>query len=310
MQHDHPTHPRPTSPGLLARERPFILGVAAAAVLFLILATLGAATDWWRIDESFTWDMIRDSWSSMIRRTMADVHPPLYYLALHAFYLLWPRPEAMQAFSMLMGLAALLAAALIGRLLRGARLGVLIALLWATFPFLLHYSQDARMYTMALFLETLGLLGWVMAPRRPRAGWALFVISLTASLYTQNLCLIFAAALIGGEMARCIILWYKKTYFTPPPIMSSTRPALDPERGFYHRHLLRPLDLDPAPANSKSRHQKIPPRPPWVGDYFGPVLLSLYTFRRLSFFARFLGGRVAAPDHSSDAESAPFSSSS
>lgn len=212
MQHD-----RPAPPGLLARERLFILGVATAAVLFLILATLGAATDWWRVDEAFTWDMVRDHWGAMIRRTMADVHPPLYYLALKGFCQLWSRPEAMQAFSMLMGLGALLTAALIGRLLRGARLGVLVALLWATFPFLLHYSQDARMYTMALFLETLGLLGWAMAPRRPRAGWALFVLSLTASLYTQNLCLIFAAALIAGETARHLFLWCKKTYSTPPP---------------------------------------------------------------------------------------------
>lgn len=189
----------------IRRERPFILGLALAAVLFLLLATLGAATDWWRIDESFTWDMIQQSSAAMIARTKVDVHPPLYYLVLHACYLLWPRPEMMQAFSMAMGLGALLAAAMVGRLLRGARLGVLVALLWATFPFLLHYSQDARMYTMALFLETLGLVGWAMAPRRPRAGWLVFVASLTASLYTQNLCLIFAAALIGGEVLRWLM---------------------------------------------------------------------------------------------------------
>lgn len=190
---------------LLSRDVPFPLALAAAALLFLILASLGAVTDGWFTDEYFTWDIIQHDLSTILRRTIdADVHPPLYYLTLAVWHKILPLPSGMQLFSMAMGLGAVLSAGAIGFLIRGRRLGILAALLWATFPFLLHASQEGRMYAMALFLETLAVAGWALGQHRPRPGWLLFVAALTASLYTQNLCLIFAAALIGGEVMRCL----------------------------------------------------------------------------------------------------------
>ena len=190
---------------VLGGEVPFPAALAAAAALFLLLATLGALTDWWWCDEALSWDMIQRTPAKIIAYTAGDLHPPLYFLALSLWHLLFHQPEAMKYFSMAAGLFALLAAAWTGRLLAGRRTGVLVALLWATFPLFLHYSQDARMYPLGLALETLALAGWALAARRPGRGWAIFTLGLTACLYTHNFCLLFAAALVSGETARCLL---------------------------------------------------------------------------------------------------------
>lgn len=64
------------------REIPFVLSLGAVVALYLLLALLGALTDWWWIDEAYTWDMVQHPAPEIVARAAADVHPPLYYLAL------------------------------------------------------------------------------------------------------------------------------------------------------------------------------------------------------------------------------------
>lgn len=194
--------PRPARPVL------FWAGLLVVVTLFGILAALGAATDWWSNDESYTWDMIQRPARQIVERTAGDVHPPLHYLLLKSWSSLLPQPRGMRVFSMLIGLGALVAVALTGRRLGGPRLGLMAALLWALFPMFLHFSQEGRMYGMALCCETLALLGWALGDRRPRLGWALLTLGLLAAFYTHNHCLIFGAALVGGELIRS--LWTRR----------------------------------------------------------------------------------------------------
>ena len=179
-----------------------------AGAMFFVLGGLGASNDPWRDDEAFSYDLSRNSTlGSIVEKMEEDCHPPLFYCVLAFWLRVFPDPQTMKVMTLMFGLASLLAAAVAGRLLGGPRTGVLVGLLWASFPMLLHYSQDVRMYTMALFFQTLAIVGWLMAPRRPRLGWIIFVFSMLASLYTHNLCLVFAAALIGAEILRCFIVY-------------------------------------------------------------------------------------------------------
>lgn len=179
-------------------------GLFAAAVLFLLLGGVGAITDPWRFDESFSWYVVHLPWGAMWDKIAGDVHPPLYYWLLAGWVKLWPEPGSMKAFSLVAGLIATLTAGAAGMLISGKRAGIYTALLWATFPQFLHFSQDARMYSLALCFEALALLGWAIAFRRPVHGWMMMTASLVCALYTQNLCLFFAAALLGGEAVRLV----------------------------------------------------------------------------------------------------------
>lgn len=185
-----------------APEAPFWLTLALASLLFALLHTLGSTTDAWRDDEALTYYTSGLPWGLLFERGTSTIHPPLFYATMKLWRTLWPAAEAMKLLTGLHGLAALWLAALAARRIGGARLGATLALLWATFPMLIHYSQDARMYPMLLMLECLALYGWTLAASRPRTGWVVFVGACTLGLYTQNLFLIFAAALVGGETLR------------------------------------------------------------------------------------------------------------
>ncbi len=162
-----------------------------------MLGSLGAATDPWRVDESFTFWLTTLDLSEMNRQIVADVHPPLFYWLMAAWLHFGHTPNGMVLFTLLVGLAAVLLAGLIGRHLAGSRSGIAASLLWATCAPFLHFSQDARMYGLGLLFELLAIAGWLVAPRRPRAGWLIFALSLTAACYTHYHCLVFSACFIS-----------------------------------------------------------------------------------------------------------------
>jgi hypothetical protein len=184
-------------------EAPFALSLGAAALLFLLLGSLGAVTDPWRGDESFTYWITSLPTSEMMQHIVPDVHPPLFYLVMAAWRRLWFAPGAMKVLTLLFGLSAVIMAGVIGRQLAGRRAGVLAALLFATFPMFLHYAQDARMYGLALLFEMVAVEGWMLAVRRPRAGWVLFTFGMVAANYTHNHCLVFSAFFLTAETVRC-----------------------------------------------------------------------------------------------------------
>jgi len=173
--------------------------------LFLLVGSLAAVTDPWRGDETYTSYITGLEFSSMFERIIMDVHPPLFYLLMWLWRNLWPEPHAMKIFNLIVGSMAILMVGISGRLAYGKRVGWIVALLWATFPQFIHFSQDARMYPLATLFEVACVLGLLIAPRCPRRGWMVFVFAMTGSLYTHNLCLVFASAIIIWEFYRCLI---------------------------------------------------------------------------------------------------------
>lgn len=122
-----------------------LLPAAATAAVVLTLAPLLSSPA--LSDESFTLEAAALPWSALWRHLQADVHPPLYYLAVKLW--LWapaPRLEWLRAFSLAM---AALAVCLAGRILPQAA----PARAWASWILaadgtLLMVSVYGRMYTM------------------------------------------------------------------------------------------------------------------------------------------------------------------
>ncbi|MCU0500587.1 MAG: glycosyltransferase family 39 protein [Anaerolineae bacterium] len=89
-----------------------------------------------------------------------DKHPPLYYLALHGWTALFGLGDvAVRSLGALIGALAVLPVYGIGKTLGGVRAGAFAALLVALNPFLVWYSQEARMFMPATTFALVGMYG-------------------------------------------------------------------------------------------------------------------------------------------------------
>jgi len=108
--------------------------------------------------------------------TVQSVHPPLFFCGMH----LWQRAIApldlpllwsLRALPAAFGVAAIAAVYALNRVAFSRKAGLMAAALMAVSPFAVYLSQEARHYTLPLFLVTLALLGLVQIQRdlqRPR----------------------------------------------------------------------------------------------------------------------------------------------
>jgi 4-amino-4-deoxy-L-arabinose transferase-like glycosyltransferase len=151
-----------------------------------------------------------------------DKHPPLYYLALHVWTALFGSGDAAaRALGVIVGALATLPAYSIGRTLGGRRAGAFGALLVALNPFLVWYSQEARMFMPATTCALAGLWGILQIAncelqisRRPllfAICYSLFAVAgLTAALYTY----LFSAFLL--PVAAAWVVWgWRRNHGTP-----------------------------------------------------------------------------------------------
>jgi 4-amino-4-deoxy-L-arabinose transferase-like glycosyltransferase len=131
-----------------------------------------------------------------------DLHPPLYYLVLHFWMRLVGSSEfAVRFVSVAFGLPAIPATFLLGSSLfadstgrkrgfdRGRQVGLIAATLVALSPFLVYYSQEARMYSA---LATFGVLSslalWRLHEEPECRRWRVAYVVFTAGvIYTQYL---------------------------------------------------------------------------------------------------------------------------
>jgi hypothetical protein len=132
-----------------------------------------------------------------------DVHPPLYFLILWCVAHAAGTSEiAMRAPSLVAGSALVPVLYLLGRELYDRRAGMLAAALGAVAPFIVWYSQEARMYALFMLFAALATYAQVLVLRRGgRRYWLLYAASATALLWTQY----FGVLLIGVQQAGFLV---------------------------------------------------------------------------------------------------------
>lgn len=131
----------------------------------------------------------------------ADVHPLLYYSLLW----LWQgafgaSPLSVRALSLVFGLAVVVLGVLLARWLFDERVALWAGLLLALSPFQVHYSQEARMYSLlAFWLLSATALLWRALHGGSLRHWAGLALSAAAAQYTHNLafCYLLPLALIA-----------------------------------------------------------------------------------------------------------------
>lgn len=128
-------------------------------------------------------------WPHFWRDIVHEGHPPLYFLLLKGWTLLWGTGErGLRSFSLLAAVLTLLVAGQLGALL-SRRAAWLLPLLLACAPPFLSFALEARMYALYLLFAAVGLYWLVRLLQQPGAaistglGW--FVAAGTALVYTH-----------------------------------------------------------------------------------------------------------------------------
>ncbi|MCX5868794.1 MAG: glycosyltransferase family 39 protein [Proteobacteria bacterium] len=177
------------------------------AGLILRFFHLGHESVW--LDEVLSYEFARSSIVEIVRRTAADVHPPLYYLILHPFLSLGIREEILRLPSFLFGSLAIPLVYLIGRELYGKPQGLIAALLLAFSPFHIFYSQEARMYPLFFFWVCLSTYLLILALRGGQwKFWIGYALATAFSLYTHY----FTVFILLAQNLYVLIYWIRKDF--------------------------------------------------------------------------------------------------
>ena len=130
---------------------------------------------------------------------------PLYFLLLRPWIALTGDSEfSVRFFSLVFGVLAIALAYALGRRWLSPLGSILGALLVAFSPYLVWYSQEAKMYTLITFLTMLSLYLYVEALARGRwPYWSAYVVATSFCLYTH----ILAALIIPLEIILFVVWW-------------------------------------------------------------------------------------------------------
>jgi 4-amino-4-deoxy-L-arabinose transferase-like glycosyltransferase len=186
------------------------LRLAALAVTLLGLALrfwgLGTESIW--LDEVTSIIIARMDLPSVIAWAAGDIHPPLYYVALHFWRALGESEFAIRSLSAALGAVSILVLYGLAAELFGRRVGLVAALFLALSPLHIWYSQEARMYVMLTLWVLMSSYLMVLALRRQdRRYWLGYVVISALALYTHYFALF---GLLFQNVLAAYWFWRKK----------------------------------------------------------------------------------------------------
>jgi mannosyltransferase len=187
------------------------LGVMTLSAVILRLIALDRNSFWY--DEAVSAQLCRATgWDLFFGVAKDDGNPPLYWILLRVWSLLWGNSEAtLRSLSVIFGAAAVPMLASLGRSLFGRSAGLLAAFLLTVSPLAIELSNGVRAYALLHFLGiacTLLFCRWIEHPR--------LTSGLAYALSTAALCychyfgffvpLAHGVALVAGRDQRRLLL--------------------------------------------------------------------------------------------------------
>jgi mannosyltransferase len=184
-------HSRPAS--FFVNQKWLLLILALAAGLRLW--HLGVESVW--LDEAMSVEIARDSPGDVVLNAAEDVHPPLYYLALHFWmHMMGDSERALRSLSVLFSLFAITAVVIFAARWFGRPTGLVAGLLAAVSPLQIALAQEARMYALLTLTAVLSIDAFLCllhhGTRRAMAG---YVAATSAMLYTHA----YAGFVLAGQ---------------------------------------------------------------------------------------------------------------
>jgi len=194
--------------------RPFTarttLVLLAIVIIGAALRLRGLASESVWLDEAFAIGIARAGLDEVLYETRLDVHPPLYYIVLHAWTLLAGASAwSARLLSVIFSLGILVMTHVVGTRLAGRRTGLFAAAMLAVSIFHIEFSQEARMYTQLTLLATLSTYGFIRLFEPPRLRWfLLYVIATSLMTYTH----VYAMFIIGAQGLTIVadLMWRRR----------------------------------------------------------------------------------------------------
>jgi len=153
-----------------------VFGAVLAMAISLII---GSSQSVW-FDEAYSILLAKSSFSEIIRLSSIDTHPPLFYIILKIWGMIFGFSElALRSLVVLFFGASVITAGLIVKKLFGTKATLFSLALIILSPILLRYGFEIRMYSMAMFigaLATLVLINAVSLDNSSRKRLYLFVV--------------------------------------------------------------------------------------------------------------------------------------
>lgn len=138
----------------MARKNYLLVAVFWLATVLVCLISIASKSKI-NFDESFTINLVRHSFSEIIRFTALDVHPPLYYFVVKLFTLiLGQNSVAYYAPSILCFLLLLVVSAWFFKKYFSDKTALFVLIVLCAAPHMLKYAMQIRMYSMCMLLIT------------------------------------------------------------------------------------------------------------------------------------------------------------
>lgn len=169
-----------------------LVGAAGVLMLGFLLRTPGLSLSSLWLDEIHSYERAsQQSWQAVYKMLRSSGHAPLYEAVLLHYWMKLGTSEFMLRFpSVVVGILNIAATYSLGKEIFNAQVGLLSAFLLAASPLHVYYSQEARMYTLAAFLTTLGIYSAFRASFNANSAstWryrGAYVLFAALSLYTH-----------------------------------------------------------------------------------------------------------------------------
>jgi mannosyltransferase len=162
-----------------------ILLIILSVGLFFRIYHLGGESIW--IDEGYSIMFAKLNLFQLIEEIAKDVHVPFYYMILHYWINLFGDSEFSVRFpSVIFGLLAILMTYRVGSLVFDKHVGLLSSLILALSIFHIHYSQDARMYSLMAFMTLTSMYFFIRLTQEGGFGASIgYIISSALLIYTH-----------------------------------------------------------------------------------------------------------------------------
>ncbi len=191
----------------IATNERLVLLVGVGLALAVRLVNIGKWSIWF--DESFTSSLVREDFSTGVAITANDVHPPLYYILLKCWTIVFGSSDlALRSFSVALSMVA---AILIYKFVKkyfGAHVALAAFYVVALGPFGVHFAQEARMYTLVTVFVVIATWSFLkLMDEKPKSKLVALVYSLSiaAALYTHY----FAFPIVFAHAAYAYIYHFK-----------------------------------------------------------------------------------------------------
>ena len=153
---------------------------------FLRLYDLGHESIW--LDEGFSEGIAIRDVGAIVEWSKNDVHPPLYLVMLHYWMSWFGNSEfSLRLLSALFGILSIIVIYLIGKKCFNNKIGLLSAFLFTISLMHIQYSQEARSYTLLVFLGLISIYYFQNILEHNRIkDWALYLVVSSILIYTHT----------------------------------------------------------------------------------------------------------------------------